>query len=74
MPPVQVSQLNSLLHELDCVLLRRLATECGGEAAEGELSCTQHRLQIEVSFPPSVAPRVATNIRIIRIIRIINFE
>ena len=48
---MQVSQLNSLLHELDCLLLRRLATQCG---AEGEVSCTQHRLQIEVSIPPSV--------------------
>ena len=58
MPPVQVSQLNSLLHELDCLLLRRLATECGGEEGEGEVSCTQHRLQIEVSL---VAPTQQIN-------------
>ena len=56
---MQVSQLNSLLHELDCLLLRRLATECGGE--EGEVSCSQHRLQIEVSFPPSVTPTQQIN-------------
>ena len=56
---MQVSQLNSLLHELDCVLLRRLATECGGEA--GEVSCTQHRLQIEVSIPLLVAPTQQIN-------------
>ena len=61
MPPAQVSQLNSLLHELDCLLLRRLATECGGEEGEGEVSCTQHRLQIEVSFPPSVTPTQQIN-------------
>ena len=53
---MQVSQLNSLLHELDCLLLRRLAAECGAEAAEGEVSCHQQRLQIEVRFPPSLAP------------------
>ena len=58
---MQVSQLNSLLHELDCLLLRRLATECGGEAAEGEVSCTQHRLQIEVSIPSSVTPTQQIN-------------
>ena len=58
---MQVSQLNSLLHELDCLLLRRLATQCGGEAGEGEVSCTQHRLQIEVSFPPLVAPTQQIN-------------
>ena len=61
MSPAQVSQLNSLLHELDCLLLRRLATQCGGEAEEGEVSCTQHRLQIEVSFPPSVTPNQQIN-------------
>ena len=32
-----------------------------GEAEEGEVRCTQHRLQIEVSFPPLVAPTQQIN-------------
>ena len=44
----QVSQLNSLLHELDCLVHRKLNSKCAGD--KSEVSCHQQKIDLEVEI------------------------